>query len=102
MPRFTVVRRHLAPNIAEPLLVQVTINFPGTILLETGLSFLGLGVQPPLTSLGLMVSEAKDYLALTLWPAVPPAAAIFLTTTLAVSLLGDHLRDQSDAALRPS
>jgi peptide/nickel transport system permease protein len=100
VPPLALVRRHIAPNIAGPLLVQVTINFPDTILLETGLSFLGLGVQPPLTSLGLMVSEAKDYLALTVWPAVPPAVAIF-TTTLAVSLLGDHLRDRTDAALRP-
>jgi peptide/nickel transport system permease protein len=101
VPPLTIVSRHLAPNIAGPLLVQVTINFPETILLETGLSFLGLGVQPPLTSLGLMVSEAKDYLALTIWPALPPALAIFLTT-LAVSLLGDHLRDRADAALRRS
>jgi peptide/nickel transport system permease protein len=99
VPGHVIVARHLAPNIAGPLLVQVTINFPDTILLETGLSFLGLGVQPPLTSLGLMVSEAKDYLALTIWPTVPPAIAIMLTT-LAVSLLGDHLRDRTDAALR--
>lgn len=97
----TVVRRHLAPNILGPLMVQVTINFPETILLETGLSFLGLGVQPPLTSLGLMISEAKDLLPLTAWPAVPAAIAIF-GTTLAVSLLGDHLRDRGDSALRAS
>jgi peptide/nickel transport system permease protein len=97
----TVVRRHLAPNIVGPLMVQVTINFPETMLLETGLSFLGLGVQPPLTSLGLMISEAKDLLPLTAWPAVPAAVAIF-GTTLAVSLLGDHLRDRSDSALRAS
>jgi peptide/nickel transport system permease protein len=99
VPPLAVLRRHYAPNIAAPLLVQVTINFPDTILLETGLSFLGLGVQPPLTSLGLMVSEAKDLLPLTAWPAIPPAIAIFLTT-LAVSLLGDHLRDRTDSALR--
>jgi peptide/nickel transport system permease protein len=94
-----IYRRHILPNIAAPLFVQLTLNFPETILLETGLSFLGLGIQPPLTSLGLMISEGRDYIALAWWIAVLPGATIFLTT-LSISLLGDWLRDRLDPSLQ--
>jgi peptide/nickel transport system permease protein len=90
-----VVFRHLLPNIAAALVVQATLNFPGTILLETSLSFLGLGIQPPGTSLGLMLGEGRNYLLNAWWIAVLPGIVIFLTT-LAMSLLGDWLRDQLD------
>jgi peptide/nickel transport system permease protein len=90
-----VVFRHLLPNIAAALVVQATLNFPGTILLETSLSFLGLGVQPPGTSLGLMLGEGRSYLLNAWWIAVLPGMVIFLTT-LAMSLFGDWLRDQLD------
>jgi len=90
---------HILPNITAPLLIQVTLNFPETILLETGLSFLGLGIQPPQTSLGLMIAEGRDHLAFAWWIAVFPGATIF-ATTLAVSLLGDWLRDRLDPGLR--
>lgn len=90
-----VVFRHLLPNIAASLVVQATLNFPGTILLETSLSFLGLGVQPPGTSLGLMLGEGRRYLLNAWWIAVLPGIVIFLTT-LAMSLFGDWLRDHLD------
>ncbi len=90
-----IVFRHLLPNIAASLIVQATLNFPGTILLETSLSFLGLGVQPPGTSLGLMLGEGRRYLLNAWWIAVLPGLIIFLTT-LAMSLFGDWLRDQLD------
>lgn len=90
-----VMLRHLLPNIAASLVVQATLNFPGTILLETSLSFLGLGVQPPGTSLGLMLGEGRRYLLNAWWIAVFPGLAIFLTT-LAMSLFGDWLRDRLD------
>lgn len=90
-----VVFRHLLPNIAAALVVQATLNFPGTILLETSLSFLGLGVQPPGTSLGLMLGEGRNYLLNAWWIAVLPGIVIFLTT-LAMSLFGDWLRDRLD------
>ncbi|MDX3808559.1 ABC transporter permease [Bosea thiooxidans] len=90
-----VVLRHLLPNIAAALVVQATLNFPGTILLETSLSFLGLGVQPPGTSLGLMLGEGRRYLLNAWWIAVFPGLAIFLTT-LSMSLFGDWLRDRFD------
>ncbi|WP_449256461.1 ABC transporter permease [Bosea sp. (in: a-proteobacteria)] len=90
-----VILRHLLPNIAAALVVQATLNFPGTILLETSLSFLGLGVQPPGTSLGLMLGEGRRYLLNAWWIAVFPGLAIFLTT-LSMSLFGDWLRDRFD------
>lgn len=91
--------RHVLPGIAGVLVVKVTLNFPGTILLESGLSFLGLGVQPPLTSLGLMLGAGREYLLFAWWIAVVPGTAIFLTT-LSVSLVGDWLRDRLDPRLR--
>lgn len=91
-------RRHVLPNIANVVIVQATLNFPQTILLETGLSFLGLGVQPPLTSLGQLLGEGRDSLARAWWVAVIPGGVIFLTT-LSVSLLGDALRDRLDPTL---
>ncbi len=90
---------HVLPNIASALIVQFTLNFPETILLETSMSFLGLGIQPPLTSLGLMLGSGRDYLLTAWWIAVFPGIMIFLTT-LAVSILGDWLRDRLDPTLR--
>ena len=89
---FRIYARHLLPNIGGALLVQVTLNFPGIILLESGLSFLGLGIQPPLTSLGLMIGTGRAYIMSAWWTAVFPGVAIFLTA-LSVSLIGDWLRD---------
>jgi peptide/nickel transport system permease protein len=91
--------RHVLPNIASTLIVTMTLSFPETILLESGLSFLGLGVQPPLTSLGNMVGYGRDYLTRAPWILLAPSAAIILTT-LAISTLGDWLRDRLDPTLR--
>ncbi len=87
--------RHILPNIAGALMVQMTLNFPETILLETGLSFLGLGVQPPLTSLGLMVNDSRNYIVNAWWMAAVPSLVIVLTT-LSISIVGDWLRDRLD------
>ena len=92
---------HILPNIASAIIVNMTLNFPETVLLETSLSFLGLGIQPPMTSLGNMVGFGRDYLLSAWWIAVCPAVVIFITT-LAFSLLGDWLRDYLDPALRGS
>ncbi len=99
VPPMRIYLRHMLPNIAGPLIVQFTINFPEIILLESGLSFLGLGIQPPETSLGLMVADGRNYLAIAWWLAAFPGAVIVLTT-LSISLLGDYLRDRLDARLR--
>jgi peptide/nickel transport system permease protein len=93
--------RHILPNIAGVLIVQLTLNFPQTVLLETSLSFLGLGIQPPLTSLGQMLGAGRAHLLSAWWIAVLPGLLI-VSTTLAVSLLGDWLRDRLDPSLRGS
>ncbi|MCH8038583.1 MAG: ABC transporter permease, partial [Proteobacteria bacterium] len=93
--------RHILPNIANALIVNMTLNFPQTILLETSLSFLGLGIQPPLTSLGNMVGFGRDYLLTAWWIAVFPALAIFIAT-LAMSILGDWVRDRLVPTLKTS
>ena len=87
--------RHILPNIAGVIVVNATLNFPETILLESSLSFLGLGVQPPLTSLGNMLAHGRDQLVNAWWIATTPGLAIFLTT-LSVSIVGDRLRDRFD------
>ena len=91
--------RHILPNIASTLIVSMTLVFPEVILLESGLSFLGLGVQPPMTSLGNMVGYAREYLGRAPWIMLAPATIIVLTT-LAVSTIGDWLRDKLDPTLK--
>ncbi|MFC7544247.1 ABC transporter permease [Siccirubricoccus deserti] len=91
--------RHVLPNIASTLIVSMTLAFPEIILLESGLSFLGLGVQPPATSLGSMVGYGREYLTRAPWILLSPAVVIVLTT-FSVSMLGDWLRDRLDPTLR--
>ena len=92
MRRYT---RHILPNIAGVVVVNAALNFPGTILLESSLSFLGLSVQPPLTSLGNMLALGRDQLVHAWWISTFPGFAIFVTT-LSVSIVGDRLRDRFD------
>jgi len=94
-----VYGKHVLPNIASTLIVSMTLAFPEIILLEGGLSFLGLGVQPPATSLGNMVGYGRAYLSMAPWILLAPSAVI-VVTTLSVSLLGDWLRDRLDPTLR--
>ncbi len=95
----TVYFRHILPNIRSVLIVHFTFTFPSTILLETSLSFLGLGIQPPLTSLGQMLGAGRAHLLLSWWIAVLPGTMIFITT-LSISIIGDWLRDRLDPTLR--
>lgn len=90
--------RHILPNIASTLIVSMTLNFPEVILLESGLSFLGLGVQPPTTSLGNMVGYGRDYIQSAPWIILAPSVVIVLTT-LSISIIGDWLRDTFDPTL---
>ena len=90
---------HILPNIVSVALVQFTVNLPLTILLETALSFLGLGVQPPLTSLGQIMSEGRDRLLTAWWLTLFPGAIIFCLA-LSVSIVGDWLRDRLDPTLK--
>lgn len=94
-----VYLRHILPNIASTLIVSMTLVFPEVILLESGLSFLGLGVQPPMTSLGNMVGYGREYITRAPWIMLAPSLVI-VSTTLAISLLGDWLRDRLDPTIR--
>ncbi|MGW5649481.1 ABC transporter permease [Saccharopolyspora sp. NPDC003752] len=91
----TAMFRHILPNAVNALLVQVTVAIPLAIIGEALLSFLGLGVQPPEASLGVMLSAAQTYLAQAPWLVVFPGLAVVLAT-LAFNLLGDGLRDALD------
>jgi peptide/nickel transport system permease protein len=93
-----VYARHILPNILSVLIVQFTLNFPQAILLESTLSFLGLGIRPPLTSLGQMLGAGRAHMLTAWWLAVLPGTLIFLTT-LSISLVGDWLRDRLDPTL---
>jgi peptide/nickel transport system permease protein len=90
-----LIRRHILPNVVSPLLVQATISFPNAILAEAGLSYLGLGMQPPHPSWGNMLKEAQPFLRLAPSYAVFPGVAIALAV-LGCNLLGDGLRDLLD------
>lgn len=89
-PRILLVE--ILPNIIGPLIVVATVEVAHAVLLEAALSFLGLGVKPPLASWGLMVAEAKNQLLFRPWLIAIPGAAL-VTLVLAINLLGDALRD---------
>ncbi len=91
----TVIFRHIVPNMTSTLLVQATVTIPAAIIGEAVLSFLGLGVQPPTPSWGVMLADAQSYLSQAPWLAVYPGLAIFLCS-LSFNLLGDGLRDVLD------
>jgi peptide/nickel transport system permease protein len=82
-----------------PLLVQLTLSLSTAILVEASLSFLGLGTQPPTPSLGLMLSESRDYMLISGWTSFFSGLAI-LIASLGFNLFGDGLRDIVDPALR--
>jgi peptide/nickel transport system permease protein len=94
-----ILLRHVLPNIVSPLIVIATLNITSLILLESSLSFLGVGVQPPTPSWGGMISEGRQYLNTAWWIVVGPAAAMVLLT-LSISLAGDWLRDVLDPTSR--
>lgn len=94
-----ILLRHLLPNLAPVILVQTSLSLSTAILVEASLSFLGLGTQPPTPSLGRMLAESRNYLALTPWVSVFSGTAILLAS-LGFNLLGDGLQDRLDPRLR--
>ena len=90
---------HVLPNLASVVLVQTSLLLSAAILVEASLSFLGLGSQPPTPSLGLMLSEGRNFLMLAPWPALFSGVAILLLA-FGLNLLGDALRDTLDPRLR--
>jgi peptide/nickel transport system permease protein len=98
-PRILV--KHILPNVIAPIVVQVALSLSWAILTESGLSFLGLGTQPPDASLGMMVSDAQSLAAFAWWTLVFPS--LFITiVVVGLNLVGDGLRDAMDPARRNS
>ena len=96
-----IIWKHVFPNITAPVIVQIALSLSWAILTESGLSFLGLGTQPPNASLGLMVAEAQPIAASAWWNLAFPS--IFITiVVVGLNLVGDGLRDALDPARRSS
>ncbi len=99
LSNWRIIRRHLLPNILAPALVLASYYVAVAIIAEAALSFIGLGAQPPLPSLGQMVAEGRNYLNLNHWETTVPGLTLVLMV-LSVSLIGDGLRDVFDPRLR--
>jgi peptide/nickel transport system permease protein len=95
-----IALRHILPNIAGPLIVLASMDIPGVVTIEAGLSFMGLGVRPPLASLGTLINDGYNYLSDSIWPVLSASAALALAT-LGFTLFGEALRDAVDPRFRP-
>lgn len=93
---FTIIRRHLMPAILPGVIVMATLDLSWAMIFEASLSFLGLGVQPPQTSWGVMISEGRGFLTQNMWIVLAPSLAIILTA-MGINLLGDFLQDALDS-----
>lgn len=96
---YYILTRHLLLNLVAPLTVQVTLALAWALLTEAGLSFLGLGIQPPTPSLGLMLSDSRNLMELAPWLMIFPSITI-MVSILGFNLLGDALRDILDPKMR--
>lgn len=97
-PQHVILLRHLLPLIAAPLLVEATFGVAGMVIAEAGLSFLGLGIQPPMASWGSMIRDGAGYMLVAPHIVLAPGLAVLLVV-LALNLLGDQLRDRMDVRL---
>jgi peptide/nickel transport system permease protein len=93
--RLAVLRRHVLPNVLSPLIVQTAVCLSYGILVESALSYLGVGVPPPTPSWGAILNEGKEFLSLAPWVSVFPGVCIMLAV-LAFNMIGDGLRDALD------
>jgi peptide/nickel transport system permease protein len=94
----SIMLKFILPNVLSPVIVQATFNLSTAIMVEAGLSFLGLGTQPPTPSWGQMLNESREFMELAPWLAVFPGLAIIFAV-LAFNFLGDALRDALDPRL---
>jgi peptide/nickel transport system permease protein len=94
-----IILRHILPNLITPLLTLASLELPRNILTESALSFLGLGIQPPESSWGLMLASGRNYITSAWWEVVMPGVAIFMAA-LSINLFGVWLRAVSDPLQR--
>jgi peptide/nickel transport system permease protein len=95
-----IVARHIAPGTVGPVVIHASLRLAFAVLTEAGLSFLGLGTQPPTPSWGAMLNAGREYLEMAPWLSLAPGAAIFVTT-LCFNFLGDAIRDALDPRRQP-
>jgi peptide/nickel transport system permease protein len=95
IPTARILLVHILPNVVAPIIVSATLGVGGAILTESALSFLGLGVQPPMASWGTILAGGRDYLHIAWWLSLFPSVAI-LMTVMAFNFLGEGLRDVLD------
>jgi oligopeptide transport system permease protein len=93
--RARIILRHMLPNALGPIIVYTTLTIPAVMLLEAFLSFLGLGVQPPMSSWGTLIKDGQDKMEEFWWLLVFPGS-VFASTLFALNFLGDGLRDALD------
>ena len=93
-----IILRHVVPNVLPSIIVMATLDIAFVIIFEAALSFLGLGIQPPTPSWGVMISDGRNYMFESLWMTLGPGLAI-LITAVAINLFGDFLRDTYDPRL---
>jgi len=97
--KLNIMIRHLFPNAANPLIILATLQVGVVIILESSLSFLGVGIPPPTPAWGAMVAEGRSYVVSAWWVSVIPGVAILLTV-LSFNLLGDALTEYFDPSQR--
>jgi peptide/nickel transport system permease protein len=91
-----IIFKHLIPATMGQIIVVATLSLPAMIIAETALSFIGLGLRPPITSWGVLLQEAQNFQSLALYPWVLAPAVVIVVVILAFSFLGDGLRDAAD------
>ena len=99
LPLHKLILRHFLPNVIGPLIILASMNIPVVVTVEAGISFLGLGVQPPSASLGSLIKDGYIYLNQSWWPTIGSAVTLALAT-LGSTLFGEALRDAFDPKLR--
>ncbi|CCY09971.1 dipeptide transport system permease protein DppC [Clostridium sp. CAG:81] len=95
---FRIVFRYIFPNVLPSLIVAIALSFPSVLMLESSLTFIGIGVQPPTATLGQMVGNGRNYLVVTPWLALVPAAVIVILS-YCVQQIGEWMRDEMDIRL---
>ncbi len=95
LTRRAIIARHIVPNLLGPVVVYVTLTIPGVILAESFLSFLGLGVQPPMASLGTLIANGASDMELAPWLLIFPSITM-VVTLMCFNFIGDGLRDAID------